>query len=99
MLCLMDGICVLRAILICRSPHPDSSTARSNQESAQDFPARKIGLLARPFGLGWRDRNKVGVHLYSPLFLIEGRLSIKHKYFKISLSICIIMLGAHGFVQ
>ncbi|XP_059456006.1 uncharacterized protein LOC132186181 isoform X2 [Corylus avellana] len=41
-----------------RSPHPDSSTARSNQESAQDFPARKIGLLARPFGLGWRERNK-----------------------------------------
>lgn len=41
-----------------RSPHPDSSTARSNQEPAQDFPARKIGLLARPFGLGWRERNK-----------------------------------------
>ncbi|KAG2730050.1 hypothetical protein I3760_01G275800 [Carya illinoinensis] len=41
-----------------RSPHPDSSTAQSNQESAQDIPARKISLLARPFGLAWRDRNK-----------------------------------------
>ncbi|KAK4578969.1 hypothetical protein RGQ29_028865 [Quercus rubra] len=40
-----------------RSPHPDSSTVQSNQE-AQDFPARKISLLARPFGIGWRDRNK-----------------------------------------
>ncbi|KAF5453485.1 hypothetical protein F2P56_028383 [Juglans regia] len=41
-----------------RSSHPDSLTVRSNQESAQDLPARKTGLLARPFGLGWRDRNK-----------------------------------------
>ncbi|KAF5467190.1 hypothetical protein F2P56_017042 [Juglans regia] len=41
-----------------RSPHPDSPTAQSNQESVQDLPARKISLLARPFGLAWRDRNK-----------------------------------------
>lgn len=41
-----------------RTPHPDSSTARSNQEAAQDLPSRTIGLLSRPFGLGWRDRNK-----------------------------------------
>ncbi|KAF9674820.1 hypothetical protein SADUNF_Sadunf10G0166700 [Salix dunnii] len=40
-----------------RSSHPDSQT-RGNQEPAQDIPARKIGLLARPFGLGWRDRSK-----------------------------------------
>ncbi|XP_023904016.1 uncharacterized protein LOC112015812 isoform X1 [Quercus suber] len=40
-----------------RSPHPNSSPVQSNQE-AQDFPARKISLLARPFGIGWRDRNK-----------------------------------------
>ncbi|KAH9703377.1 Rab-GAP TBC domain-containing protein [Citrus sinensis] len=40
-----------------RSPHPDSS-ARSNQEPTQEVPGRKISLLARPFGLGWRDRNK-----------------------------------------
>ncbi|KAL5800147.1 hypothetical protein ACOSQ4_033031 [Xanthoceras sorbifolium] len=40
-----------------RSPHPDSS-ARTNQEPAQELPGRKISLLARPFGLGWRDRNK-----------------------------------------
>ncbi|GAV63725.1 RabGAP-TBC domain-containing protein [Cephalotus follicularis] len=40
-----------------RSSNPDSP-ARSNQEPMQEFPARKIGLLGRPFGLGWRDRNK-----------------------------------------
>ncbi|XP_057989459.1 uncharacterized protein LOC110645444 isoform X2 [Hevea brasiliensis] len=39
-----------------RSSNPDAS--QSNQEPAQDIPTRKIGLLARPFGLGWRDRNK-----------------------------------------
>jgi len=43
---------------LCRSSHPDSQT-RANQEPEQEIPARKIGLLARPFGLGWRDRNKV----------------------------------------
>ncbi|KAG6728489.1 hypothetical protein I3842_02G175500 [Carya illinoinensis] len=41
-----------------RSSHPDSLTVGSNQESTQDLPARKTGLLAHPFGLGWRDRNK-----------------------------------------
>ena len=56
--------CFVCAILICRSPHPDSSTVQSNQE-AQDFPARKISLLARPFGIGWRDRNKVSFYLFS----------------------------------
>ncbi|TXG49634.1 hypothetical protein EZV62_025509 [Acer yangbiense] len=40
-----------------RSSHPDSP-ARTNQEPALELPARKISLLARPFGLGWRDRNK-----------------------------------------
>ncbi|KHG03911.1 TBC1 domain family member 8B [Gossypium arboreum] len=40
-----------------RSSHPDSS-ARSNQEPQQEIPARKISILSRPFGLGWRDRNK-----------------------------------------
>ncbi|XP_050211861.1 uncharacterized protein LOC126662018 [Mercurialis annua] len=39
-----------------RSSHPDSP--RGNHEPAQEIPARKIGLLSRPFGLGWRDRNK-----------------------------------------
>ncbi|XP_022977357.1 TBC1 domain family member 2A isoform X1 [Cucurbita maxima] len=37
---------------------PSDSSLRSSQESAQDFPARKIGLLGRPFGFGWRDKNK-----------------------------------------
>ncbi|KAG8645182.1 rab GTPase-activating protein 1 isoform X3 [Manihot esculenta] len=42
-------------------PSPRSSNSyspQSNQESAQDIPTRKIGLLARPFVLGWRDQNK-----------------------------------------
>ncbi|RVW20516.1 TBC1 domain family member 8B [Vitis vinifera] len=38
--------------------HQDSSSARSNQETPQELPTRKIGLLSRPFALGWRDRNK-----------------------------------------
>lgn len=38
--------------------HQDSSSARSNQETPQELPTRKIGLLSRPFTLGWRDRNK-----------------------------------------
>lgn len=63
----MDVICVILLCLcnlICRSPHPDSSTVQSNQE-AQDFPARKISLLSRPFGIGWRDRSKVSFYLFS----------------------------------
>ncbi|KAA8534312.1 hypothetical protein F0562_031861 [Nyssa sinensis] len=41
-----------------RSVQQGSSPVQSNQEPTQDLPTRKIGLLARPFGLGWRDRNK-----------------------------------------
>ncbi|KAJ7971704.1 TBC1 domain family member protein [Quillaja saponaria] len=41
-----------------RSPHPDSSIIQINQDPIQDIPTRRIGLLSRPFGLGWRDRNK-----------------------------------------
>ncbi|GMI80641.1 hypothetical protein like AT3G55020 [Hibiscus trionum] len=40
-----------------RSLNPDSP-ARTNQEPQQEIPARRISLLSRPFGLGWRDRNK-----------------------------------------
>ncbi|KAL4388974.1 hypothetical protein GQ457_09G028950 [Hibiscus cannabinus] len=40
-----------------RSLNPDSP-ARSNQEPQQEIPARRISLLSRPFGLGWRDKNK-----------------------------------------
>ncbi|KAM7264244.1 hypothetical protein ACFE04_001927 [Oxalis oulophora] len=39
-----------------RSPHPNV-VSRSNQESNQEFPARKISLLSYPFA-GWRDRSK-----------------------------------------
>nr|DAD26016.1 TPA_asm: hypothetical protein HUJ06_027484 [Nelumbo nucifera] len=41
-----------------RSVHSDSSPVRINQETTQDLPPRKISLLSRPFGLGWRDKNK-----------------------------------------
>ncbi|PIN21807.1 hypothetical protein CDL12_05499 [Handroanthus impetiginosus] len=34
------------------------STQQGNQDPSQDMPTRKISLLSRPFGLGWRDRNK-----------------------------------------
>ncbi|KAJ4832845.1 hypothetical protein Tsubulata_001927 [Turnera subulata] len=42
------------------SPRPSNpdSPRQGNQEPTQDIPTRKISLLARPFGLGWRDRNK-----------------------------------------
>ncbi|XP_028799426.1 rab GTPase-activating protein 1 isoform X2 [Neltuma alba] len=41
-----------------RSSQPGSPASRNNQEPMPDVPARRIGLLSRPFGLGWRDRNK-----------------------------------------
>jgi hypothetical protein len=60
----LDDIGAYKKInFLCRSSHLDSQT-RGNQEPAQDIPARKIGLLARPFGLGWRDRNKVQFHCF-----------------------------------
>ncbi|KAJ1385821.1 Rab-GTPase-TBC domain [Sesbania bispinosa] len=41
-----------------RSSQPDSPVSRNNQEPTTDIPTRRISLLSRPFGLGWRDRNK-----------------------------------------
>ncbi|XP_071921291.1 uncharacterized protein [Coffea arabica] len=41
-----------------RSVQQDSSQVRNSQDSSQDIPMRKISLLSRPFGLGWRDRIK-----------------------------------------
>ncbi|XP_021739672.1 TBC1 domain family member 8B-like isoform X2 [Chenopodium quinoa] len=41
-----------------RSVQNNSSPAQSNMEPSIDVPPRKISLLARPFGLGWRDKNK-----------------------------------------
>uniref|UniRef100_A0A0V0IW90 Putative ecotropic viral integration site 5 protein-like n=1 Tax=Solanum chacoense TaxID=4108 RepID=A0A0V0IW90_SOLCH len=41
-----------------RSTQKDSSTVRCSQDSSPEIPARKISLLSRPFGLGWRDKNK-----------------------------------------
>ncbi|MCD7450026.1 hypothetical protein HAX54_003082 [Datura stramonium] len=41
-----------------RSTQQVSSPVGSNQESSLEIPARKISLLSRPFGLGWRDSSK-----------------------------------------
>ncbi|KAM1141204.1 hypothetical protein ACFX19_041901 [Malus domestica] len=41
-----------------QSPRSVSSPVQSNQDLTQEIPARRISLLGRPFGLGWRDRNK-----------------------------------------
>ncbi|KAM1708133.1 hypothetical protein ACFX2K_001141 [Malus domestica] len=42
-----------------QSPRSVSLPVQNNQEQlTQEIPARKISLLGRPFGLGWRDRNK-----------------------------------------
>nr|XP_043632227.1 GTPase-activating protein GYP2-like [Erigeron canadensis] len=41
-----------------RSTNSDSPATRTSQELSQEIPARKISLLSRPFGLGWRDKNK-----------------------------------------
>ncbi|XP_076934320.1 uncharacterized protein LOC143600547 [Bidens hawaiensis] len=44
-----------------RSTKQDSSAIRTSQELSPEIPARKISLLSRPFGLGWRDKNKADV--------------------------------------
>ncbi|KAK4371339.1 hypothetical protein RND71_010814 [Anisodus tanguticus] len=41
-----------------RSTQQVSSPVGGNQESSLEIPARKISLLSRPFGLGWRDSSK-----------------------------------------
>ncbi|CAN4106945.1 unnamed protein product [Withania somnifera] len=41
-----------------RSTQQVSSRVGGNQESSLEIPARKISLLSRPFGLGWRDSSK-----------------------------------------
>lgn len=71
---------------LCRSPHPDSS-ARSNQEPTQELPGRKISLLARPFGLGWRDRNKV-CFLMLLFSVCSALLPLLHSYRKKSIHFC-----------
>ncbi|KAH7667688.1 Ypt/Rab GTPase activating protein [Dioscorea alata] len=41
-----------------RTPRADNIIPSVNQELPQDAPLWKKGLLSRPFGLGWRDKNK-----------------------------------------
>ncbi|KAI3879864.1 hypothetical protein MKW98_018103 [Papaver atlanticum] len=40
-----------------RAVAADSAVAKLNQDSPQELPARKISLLSRPFGLGWRGNK------------------------------------------
>ncbi|XP_020529991.1 EVI5-like protein isoform X2 [Amborella trichopoda] len=41
-----------------RSASQETTPLRTSHETMQEIPARKPGLLSRPFGLGWRERNK-----------------------------------------
>ncbi|XP_020099625.1 TBC1 domain family member 8B-like isoform X2 [Ananas comosus] len=41
-----------------RTPTQDLSPAQMTQDSSLAIPPRRISLLSRPFGLGWRDKNK-----------------------------------------
>lgn len=60
---------VKKLVISCRSTNQDSSATRKSQEISPEIPARKISLLSRPFGLGWRDKNKVNVNLSRRLIL------------------------------
>ncbi|KAK9158071.1 hypothetical protein Scep_004645 [Stephania cephalantha] len=40
-----------------RSSQLESPTVRVTQESTQEIPPRRVSLLSRPFGLGWRDKK------------------------------------------
>lgn len=46
-----------------RTPTQDLSPAQMTQDSSLAIPPRRISLLSRPFGLGWRDKNKVSLLL------------------------------------
>ncbi|OAY74320.1 TBC1 domain family member 8 [Ananas comosus] len=41
-----------------RAVHMDQPLARTNQDSSHDASNRMVGLLSRPFGIGWLDKNK-----------------------------------------
>ncbi|KAI3686314.1 hypothetical protein L1987_79988 [Smallanthus sonchifolius] len=45
----------------CRSTNQDSSAIGKSQKLPLEIPACLISLLSRPFGLGWRDKNKADV--------------------------------------
>ncbi|XP_014513389.1 TBC1 domain family member 8B [Vigna radiata var. radiata] len=47
-------------VKVLQSPRSQSESpvSRNSQEPTAEIPARRISLLSRPFGLGWRDRNK-----------------------------------------
>ncbi|XP_020591844.1 uncharacterized protein LOC110032524 isoform X2 [Phalaenopsis equestris] len=44
----------------CPSPRTslDNSHVKSGHDSQQEFPSKKVSLLSRSFGLGWRDKIK-----------------------------------------
>ncbi|XP_020114212.1 ecotropic viral integration site 5 protein homolog isoform X3 [Ananas comosus] len=41
-----------------RTPTSPSPSTQTNQESYQDITPRKISLLSKPFGFGWRENKK-----------------------------------------
>lgn len=54
-------------IYIYRSGNQDSPAKSINDQSPEP-PQSRISLLARPFGLGWRDKNKVRVFLLHVIY-------------------------------
>eukprot|EP00262_Sarcandra_glabra_P000464 TRINITY_DN10545_c0_g1_i1.p1 TRINITY_DN10545_c0_g1~~TRINITY_DN10545_c0_g1_i1.p1 ORF type:complete len:281 (+),score=69.43 TRINITY_DN10545_c0_g1_i1:112-843(+) len=54
-------------------PSPSPRAALPDSSPSQDPPTRKMGLLSRPFGLGWRDKNKGKPNHVEEL--IDGKLS------------------------
>ncbi|KAD5961985.1 hypothetical protein E3N88_13458 [Mikania micrantha] len=73
-----------------RSTNQDSSAIRTSQELSPEIPARKISLLSRPFGLGWRDKNKVDVKLTSeeqspkPVEKLQGKPAMEQTNIKVT---------------
>ncbi|XP_061348553.1 uncharacterized protein LOC133293945 [Gastrolobium bilobum] len=66
-----------------RSSHPESPVSRNNQEPTTDLPNKRIGLLSRPFGIGWRDRNKgKSTNVEEPAegkLIVEGQSTISQQ--------------------
>ena len=58
-LCYMRNIGRKNVKLFSESLYNDSFIVCSNAESSTEVPPRKTSLLARPFGFGWLDKNKV----------------------------------------
>ncbi|KAI3905871.1 hypothetical protein MKW92_028173 [Papaver armeniacum] len=56
-----------------RAVAADSAVAKLNQDSPQELPSRKISLLSRPFGLGWRGNKGKPVEESKPTPVEESK--------------------------